>query len=294
MISRRLRVAILLVPLVCAGAAARQAPPSLSVSLSLPSVYPGDVVRADLRGASEADRPTGTVFGRDLAFAFDPAAGVWRTLIGIDLDTKPGAYPIAVKTAGDVPRTANATIRVAPKTFRVRRLKVAAGFVNPPAEALEQIARDARTLAGIFCGNDADSMDGRVPLAGRWNADEQLRNPKLFQRCAALATCGRRFHERNRHADSRGRQRRRRACRTAVFHRQHRHRRSRRRPLFPVRPPLRSFESPRATWWRQTRSSAWSAQRDGVTGPHLHWSVRLNGARVDPLSLIAATQQVRP
>ena len=25
-----------------------------------------------------------------------------------------------------------------------------------------------------------------------------------------------------------------------------------------------------------------------VTGPHLHWSVRLSGARVDPLSLLAA------
>jgi murein DD-endopeptidase MepM/ murein hydrolase activator NlpD len=25
-----------------------------------------------------------------------------------------------------------------------------------------------------------------------------------------------------------------------------------------------------------------------VTGPHLHWSVRLNGARIDPLSLLAA------
>jgi murein DD-endopeptidase MepM/ murein hydrolase activator NlpD len=24
-----------------------------------------------------------------------------------------------------------------------------------------------------------------------------------------------------------------------------------------------------------------------VTGPHLHWAVRLNGARVDPLSLLA-------
>jgi murein DD-endopeptidase MepM/ murein hydrolase activator NlpD len=30
-----------------------------------------------------------------------------------------------------------------------------------------------------------------------------------------------------------------------------------------------------------------------VTGAHLHWSVRLNGARVDPLSLIAATTTTR-
>jgi murein DD-endopeptidase MepM/ murein hydrolase activator NlpD len=30
-----------------------------------------------------------------------------------------------------------------------------------------------------------------------------------------------------------------------------------------------------------------------VTGAHLHWSVRLNGARVDPLSLVAATSHAK-
>jgi murein DD-endopeptidase MepM/ murein hydrolase activator NlpD len=28
-----------------------------------------------------------------------------------------------------------------------------------------------------------------------------------------------------------------------------------------------------------------------VTGAHLHWSVRLQGARVDPMSLVAAVGQ---
>jgi murein DD-endopeptidase MepM/ murein hydrolase activator NlpD len=289
MISRRLRVATLLVPLVCAGVAARQPSPSLSVSLSRQSIHPGDVVRADLGGAAEADRPTGTVFGRDLAFAFDPAAGVWRVLIGIDLDTKPGTYRIAVTTAGNAPRTANASFRVAPKTFPVRRLKVAAGFVNPPAEALEQIARDARTLAGIFAAATptrwtgaflspvdgtptsnfgtrsyfngvprsphagVDFMSGTgTPIRGAGNGIVALAEPLYFTGNTVIVDHG--------------------------------------AGLYSLFAHLSAFRVAKGDPVAPDTIVGLVGATGRVTGPHLHWSVRLAGARVDPLSLIAATQ----
>src|SRR5207249_10396227 len=62
------------------------------------------------------------------------------SLVGIDLDTKPGLYRMTIGTQVRL-------LRVLEKKFEVRRLRVAEEFVNPPASAMEQIARDNKKTA---------------------------------------------------------------------------------------------------------------------------------------------------
>ncbi len=73
----------------------------------------------------------------------------WRALVGIDLDTKPGAYPLRLARNGGA-TAATQTMRIVPKEFRVRRLRVPGGFVDPLPEALKQIADDRVLLAKAF------------------------------------------------------------------------------------------------------------------------------------------------
>src|SRR5581483_6107481 len=75
-------------------------------------------------------------------------AETWVALVGIDLDRKPGQYHVAIDAGGGL--TADEPLRVLPKTFPTRRLTVDENFVNPPASVAERIARDSALLASIY------------------------------------------------------------------------------------------------------------------------------------------------
>jgi murein DD-endopeptidase MepM/ murein hydrolase activator NlpD len=115
------------------------------------ALQPGELVVVDIAAPAAADDVRVRAFDQDVS-AFRLDAAHWRALVGIDLDVKPGAYALTA-TAGargaEIDR-ARVELHVRAHRFPVRRLRVDEAFVNPPADAADRIAREARELEAIW------------------------------------------------------------------------------------------------------------------------------------------------
>jgi hypothetical protein len=140
-------------------------------------------------------------FGRDVA-AYRDGDRAWRALVGIDLDVKPGSYPVTVDSGTGAGATqATYDLLVKPRVFRTRRLTVNEAFVTPPASEQARIEREAALLAGVW----------RAPAAERlWTARSSgpCRSqptapsaPQHLQRQAPQRARRRRLPQPGRHAD---------------------------------------------------------------------------------------------
>src|SRR3954469_8369078 len=95
------------------------------------ALHPGEIVQLDVTCSCQAQTVTATVFGRVVPLAHPPDSGIWRALIGIDVETAPGTYSIrvAVSRATGEPLKATRALAVVAKQFPTRRLTVDARFV---------------------------------------------------------------------------------------------------------------------------------------------------------------------
>ncbi len=123
---------------------------TLRVSVEARAMQPGELLAVTIAG----DAPLGAVrvraFGTSFS-AFEVQPDTWRALLGIDLDVKPGTYTVSVSAKGPGgPVSGSERVRVVPKNFPTRRLTVDESFVNPPAELTERILREARELSRLW------------------------------------------------------------------------------------------------------------------------------------------------
>jgi murein DD-endopeptidase MepM/ murein hydrolase activator NlpD len=281
----------LIVALTTASAAPAdvQARADAAVRITLPSstLRQGDLLVATIATPTSAQALRVTAFDTTWP-AIQIAEGRWRALIGIDLETKPGAYHITAATAEAPTASATRAITVAPRKFRVRTLRVAPEYVNPPPDLLKRITTDSKLLQEVFAQRTADAAwdDGfRRPVPGRANSsfgsrsvfNGEPRNPHTGTDFLSPAGTPVRAPAAGRVVVARD-----------LFFTGNTIVIDHGSGVFSTQAHLSRIDVEEGSSIASGEVVGLVGATGRVTGPHLHWSLRVGNARVDPLSALAS------
>ena len=260
---------------------------AIQVATTARSIRPGEVVLLTASTQEPLDALHVRAFDRDVA-TFRRDDRTWQALIGIDLGTKPGPYAVSFEGAsGGRTVTMRTTVIVRARVFATRVLRVDDSFVNPPPALVARITDEAAELERLWTQSAPSRLwgDGFVrPVPGRANG--------------AFGT-------------------------RSIFNGERRQPHGGADFLSPAGTPIQAPNGGRVVLARDlyftgntvvidhglgvfsllahlsvvdvhvgdtvTRGDAIGlvGATGRVTGPHLHWAVRMNDARVDPLAVLA-------
>jgi murein DD-endopeptidase MepM/ murein hydrolase activator NlpD len=144
----------------------------LAIATSARSFQPGELIVVHISDPTHAAATTAddgsladvrvTAFGETVRAFADH--GVWTALLGIDLEQRPGRYVLTASARRESTEIeATRPLIVAPKRFPTRTLHVSPEFVNPPPEAAARIAADGERLKDIYA-HSADEPLWRSPF----------------------------------------------------------------------------------------------------------------------------------
>jgi murein DD-endopeptidase MepM/ murein hydrolase activator NlpD len=259
----------------------------IAVTAASRSVQPGELVVLTIATARPAASLRVRAFGHELPpFAVD--AKTWRVLVGIDLAVAPGTYAVAIE-AGTGPAAVRTTfpLLVKARRFPTRTLTVDDAFVNPPPSALERIQQEARRLSKLWEASAPEKLwngpfvppvpdPANSAFGTRTILNGQPRNPHSgadFRSPSGTPV----------KAPNSGR-----AVLVASFYFtgdtvaiDHG------LGLFSLFAHLSALDVHEGDPVKAGEVIGAVGASGRVTGPHLHWAVRANGARIDPLSLLS-------
>ncbi len=255
------------------------------------TLQPGELV------VLTATVPAGTVSVQAQAFsrtlpAFRVETRTWEILAGIDLATKPGAYSVKVTATSDKGSAAGTyVLQVADKSFPTRKLTVDDAFVTPPASVLARIEEDSKALERCWANPSVDKLwsgpfvrpvphEANSAFGSRSVFNGQMRNPHSGADFRSPAGTPIKAPNTGRIAlahdlyYSGG---------TGVI--------DHGLGLFSLFAHLSAIEVKEGVIVESGQVVGRVGATGRVTGPHLHWMVRVGSARIDPLSLLALMGQ---
>jgi murein DD-endopeptidase MepM/ murein hydrolase activator NlpD len=268
--------------------------PDVPVTLTFRSLQPGEAIVARLTDGA-AVRAVELTFGdqvRLLGPAGEGRPGTPMALFGIDMATTPRDLILKVRTErmDGTKETRDLSLTVAMKRFPSTRLEVAPDMASPPREVQETIRREAALVAEVL---------SRITPA--WLAEGNFQSPlptfepypnfgqrRMFNKTVSSIHAGVDISApRGTRAEAPNRGRIVLASRlylsgwTVII--------DHGRGVFTYCCHFDKVLVKRGDMVRKGQAIALVGSTGRSTGPHLHWSVRIFSARVDPLSLLALT-----
>lgn len=111
------------------------------------TVMQGEVAMVELESLSVRDSVQGRFLDNEVLFVYDSATRSWRGLLGIDVDQVPGVYALKV-WKDDVPAISFVTVR--PGDFGTRRLTLPPSMTRFDEKTLARIEREEKRLKFIW------------------------------------------------------------------------------------------------------------------------------------------------
>ena len=259
----------------------------IAITVAARAQQPGELVVVTLT----TDRPAVEMRVRafsELVPAFQLEDGTWQALIGIDIDRHPGVYAVVAeaRVQGELVG-GRLELKILPKRFPTRRLVVAPEFVDPPPSMAERIASDTALLSdvyahsaperlwrGAFVRPVPDPANSRFGTRSIFNG--KPRNPHAgtdFLSAAGVRiqapNAGRVVVARDLYFSGN----------TVVI--------DHGLGVFSLLAHLSRIDVKEGERLDAGAVIGLVGATGRVTGPHLHWALRVTGARVDPLSALA-------
>lgn len=249
-------------------------------------IFQGDIVELEIPGAG-LTAVEGRMGNTTIPF-FPSANGSYTAVVGADLEAKPGLVTIVVKgtTLNGGQRDRQISLRVRAKSFKKESFSVAKEFDQLSPEALEKIRQDQEQFSRAFMTSVSERLwEGHflspvssevsspfgyrrvingIPRAPHTGVDLRavLGSDVFAANHGRVALLGDFFFSGYSLVLDHGA-----GLYTMYFH-------------------LSEFKVEMGSAVRKGDVIGLSGMSGRVTGPHLHWGARLNGARVDPVELI--------
>jgi murein DD-endopeptidase MepM/ murein hydrolase activator NlpD len=272
---------------VAALAAMLAAAGTIQITARSRSVQPGELVELSMVVPPASASVRVRAFNHDVA-AYAVADGTWRALVGIDLDVKPGTYPVSVQadTTGAAARTTYELV-VKSRVFRTRRLTVNEAFVTPPASEQARIDREAALLTGVWNASAPERL-WTTPFVRPvpQEANSAFGTRSIFNGKPRNAHGGADFLSPAGtpiHAPNAGRI----AVARDLYFSGNTVIIDHGLGLFSMLAHMSSIDVHEGDHVAAGQVLGRVGATGRVTGPHLHWAVRAGGARIDPLSVLS-------